>query len=116
MSDDVVVDAAAAMVVVQNAATVTAAAAAATTARVIVKPTEAAAVALVAVALVDINGATVVAYVDDTANAVMTTVASAPASGGNARLDRFTTFCESKDLKGMKTTRNRKSNDTSGLL
>jgi len=56
-----------------------------------VKPAEAAAtaIALVAVVLVDINGATVVAYVDDTADAVMTTVAGAPASGCNARSDLF---------------------------
>lgn len=55
------------------------------------KPAAAAAVALVAAAaaLVDIDGATVVAYVDDTADAVMTTVAGAPASGGNARSDPF---------------------------
>jgi len=79
MSSDVVVDAAAAAaVIVQSAATATAAVAAA---RVIVMPTTAAAVALVAAALVDIDAA----YVDDTADAVMTTVAGAPAFGVNAR-------------------------------
>lgn len=85
MSSDVVVDAAAAAaVIVQNAATVTAAVAAA---RVIAMPAAAAAaaVALVAAvaALVDIDAAAIVAHVD----AVMTTVAGAPAFGVNARCD-----------------------------